>query len=207
MIYVDMDGVFVDWYKAAAELVNTVGYKNEDEWPNWTRGIDFVDQRVLDLRAKYPDGVTEQDMIYERVIVDSPLRSLIKHLLQHIYSEYWWATLPQTSKMWDIMEAVSTSESPWCLLTKPISREPLCNEGCTLGKLIWCRCTLGLMAIIIDRDKGKYGQPGDILIDDELSNIDKFKANGGYGIHIKDLETLTVEYLKAEIKKGLGGKA
>ena len=75
---------------------------------------------------------------------------------------------------------------------------PTKYESSRRGKRMWCKENLrsDLIDIILDCQKFKYVQSDtDILIDDNISKIEKWRGSGGIGIHHTDTIS-TIEKLK-----------
>ncbi len=87
----------------------------------------------------------------------------------------WWVSLkwmPDGKELWNYLKAYKP-----ILLTSPSK-----HKHSRLGKKIWIFNNIGSTPFIIDSDKAKYAQPGDILIDDRKENISKWEEAGGIGV-------------------------
>ena len=92
----------------------------------------------------------------------------------------WWANLdwmPDGKELWNYILPYNPT-----ILTAPSK-----GEACPKGKKIWTERELGgEIPVIIERDKYKYAEPNNILIDDTKQKIDDWIDAGGIGIWHKN---------------------
>ena len=177
MIFIDMDGVLCDWDTPMLTMLNHLINSP-------SLATARMHKKLLDDIRSFLEGqpITKELLKLHLPLRNSPLNMVISQLLRDPKSDVWWATLSKTKHCDTLLDVVRSTNLPWAILTKPISRNPSKNIGCVLGKFEWVRQNVGEMFFIVDGDKGKYGSPRSILIDDTQSNIDAFTFNGGEGI-------------------------
>jgi len=88
----------------------------------------------------------------------------------------FWASMkwmPDGRRLWEGIKGRNPT-----VLSAP-SRDP----SSKVGKNRWVDENLGTdVAVILDKHKERYANPGDILIDDRMKNIKKWESAGGVGI-------------------------
>jgi 5'(3')-deoxyribonucleotidase len=109
----------------------------------------------------------------------------------------FWKILPQHPRFFRDLEWMPDGKELWSyikqfnptILSAPAreSTMPHCKED----KIAWVKEHLGNIEIIIDANKGKYTNDGDILIDDREKNIIQWEAANGVGIlHTSAADTI-----------------
>ena len=90
----------------------------------------------------------------------------------------FWATLEPYPWCDDLFELVE-STGPWCILTSP-SGDPFCAAG----KITWLqrRFGRGFRRFLIGPPKWVCARPDQLLIDDNDTNVDRFRERGGRAI-------------------------
>ena len=90
----------------------------------------------------------------------------------------FWATLEPYPWCDDLFELVE-STGPWCILTSP-SGDPFCAAG----KIAWLqrRFGRGFRRFLIGPPKWVCARPDQLLIDDNDTNVDRFRERGGRAI-------------------------
>ena len=140
-VFLDMDGVLVDFFNAFAKLANVKHWKQMDP------------QRLQDV-------------------------------LNKIVGSDYFAKLPKTNTCDSIVEMVVDFAGSYSILSSPL-RGDIANS--TKHKRAWVMDNLSPQptTTIIVRDKSQYALLNgvqNILIDDRVNNIHKWKEAGGYGI-------------------------
>ncbi len=99
-----------------------------------------------------------------------------------------WARIFRTRGFWSDLAMMPGADMLWervrrydpVFLTGVLKGDRTCEPS----KIAWVRQRFGTDRVIccMARDKPSYGKPGDILVDDRISNVDAWTAMGGHGI-------------------------
>lgn len=188
-IYIDMDGVLVDWFAAAAVEVSAHMLRS---------GGKFVDR----LNREFPKGyINGQDMYdkfdpaattLEYEAHNSWLPKASNHILNGNHE--WWVTLPWTCYGKKILWECLNSGHDVKFLTTPM------DSASKTGKREWIDREIGNSAqLLFSSDKYKYANENSLLIDDYVNNTEPFKSAGGLAFHVghyPDLDLLIKEIEK-----------
>ena len=205
-IFVDMDGVLVDWYGPATVEVNKF-MANPEGYPlPWMtekqrqdlRGLAWKVSQELgrnyilqgEIENRYRPGKPEDD----RDAQGSYLPVMTYTLLHNHLG--WWVNLPWTHygrALWSTCKDFAVAHLvELCILSAPMSKLGG-GLGSIAGKHAWVLNHLGgHTCMILERNKQSYalakgGRPN-ILIDDTPQKVESFREAGGHAAHIdKDL--------------------
>ena len=153
-VYLDMDGVLVDWVGGVFDLFGC--------GPHGQERIRQHDDVYTELSRQLDRKVTDAEVIHK----------------VSLFSPDFWANLKWTKLGPDILRTCARAPSTM-ILTSPGSH----STQCAAGKTEWVRNNIptlvGKTAIL--RDKWEVAHGKSILIDDKQSTIEKFEKAGGYG--------------------------
>jgi len=154
-LFLDMDGVIVDWCKGAHEIHGLSEYDSDpDCWPyKWgPEGWDFNNEPEVNLPT---------------------------HKLFEPMGRGFWASLGWTKDGNSIATMVDTLLGEnWCLLTNPWN-----GDGVIDGRRDWISRELPNMKnrVLVGACKSMCASPNAILVDDYDKNIDEWRKHGGIG--------------------------
>ena len=177
-IYCDMDGVLVNFCDAAIKKVNETINDKSHRLAGLARGAkEEVGRDYLEIGdlEKYSDS-------------RSPAASRYMYALLERDQEFW-ANLEWKSggkEIWNLIKPFNP-----ILLTSPMDKKGY-NE-CKLGKREWIDKNLSPeQPAIYEHAKWKYAKDGNacnLLIDDFIDKVSKFRDEGGVAVHHKgDIE-------------------
>ena len=171
-IYCDMDGVLVNFCDAAIKKVNETINDKSHRLAGLARrakrevGRDYLE--IGDLE-KYSDSRSRAASSYMYALLER--------------DQEFWANLewkPGGKEIWDFIEPFNP-----VLLTSPMDKKG-CNE-CKLGKREWIDKNLSPeQPVIYEHAKWKYAKDGDacnLLIDDFIDKVSRFRDEGGIAVH------------------------
>ncbi len=160
-IFIDMDGVLCDFWKAVQEKMGIDLAKLSDEdKEELAKGKDFV-EKIKDSfgisEFKIKDTFSDPDF----------------------WADMQW--LPQGKKL--IEHLMSKGDYDIYVLTAPSKFAP---EECKRGKRIWLEKNLPELAakVIFEYNKYEHAEPDALLIDDNEIHTDSFKTHGGESIKV-----------------------
>ena len=117
----------------------------------------------------------------------------------------WWKPLLDHPTFYRDLPLMPGALDLWEMLLpyEPYILSAMCPHIPQSGrqKLEWCAEHLGLdhhrVIVVGDRmDKPRYCLPGDILLDDQPSNIENWNVEGGYGIRFVSVEQAIADLSK-----------
>lgn len=103
-----------------------------------------------------------------------------------VESQELWKTIDRIQGFWTDMDWMPDGPELWAFIKSynpKILSAPSMSPDCIPGKKDWLARHVGEVPAIFESQKEKYAGPGKVLIDDRLSNIEKWRAAGGIGIH------------------------
>ena len=99
------------------------------------------------------------------------------HPINQAGAEFWASLEPYT---WcDELVALADETGGWCILTSPSS-----DPSCAAGKITWLQRRFGggFRGFLIGPPKWVCARPDQVLVDDNDTNVDHFRARGGQAI-------------------------
>lgn len=153
-IFLDMDGVCVDFVSGVMEV------------------FDITQQQI---NEHWEPGVYDIQKVFEKI-----LREPIPYFWQTLNTiTSFWENLKPYPWYKDLLEILKPYE--WYFCTSPTETQQVI---CTCGKLLWLQkhYKKDVTNYIFTHHKHLLAQQGTILIDDSSSNIIKFNKAGGVGI-------------------------
>ena len=103
----------------------------------------------------------------------------------------WWSEMPFMKNGEKLWEFIIENFVDIKVLSTPAKTIPESR----LGKMMWVKTHLGNYPLILWSNKEDYAGEKNILIDDRVDNINKWKENGGIGILHKSVIS-TIKELK-----------
>ena len=204
-IYCDMDGVLVAFHEGAISYMNeklreagerqeelsqlTPDKSNEDYvlWKGARKVAEELggfDSKILPIHIEKESGFKKtRNWMYSLIGGDDSRTEGTPK--QDFWASLGW--LPEGRKLWGFIKDLNPS-----ILTGPM------GPASEVGKEIWCMDNLGSQyEVIITPDKGPWGNPKSILIDDRQKYRDQFESSGGIVIaHDPFNAATTIEKLK-----------
>jgi phosphoglycolate phosphatase-like HAD superfamily hydrolase len=196
-LYVDLDGVLVDFQRGATEAIN-IDLKAPESVPERLKKRYDKMARALEELGRDPQNQEDWKITAEDFDKKSPnrinaVRNYMYPRLQddlQFWSELNWIE-PDGRVLWELVKDV---EPPPVILTSPMH-----GQASHEGKELWVQneenLGLPLERVIVERDKFKYavddsGTPN-VLIDDTPEKIALWEQAGGIGIlHTSMTDTL-----------------
>jgi 5' nucleotidase, deoxy (Pyrimidine), cytosolic type C protein (NT5C) len=157
-ILLDIDEVLVDFIGPACELWNST---REAAEAHWLAGVwDMIPPLSKAL------GLTES----------MPPEVFWTAFRNH---SSFWPTLPLLPWFHELLAAVSLIDPEYHLISAPT----LCHSSYT-GKVLWIKKLFGekFDRFALTPHKELFARPDIVLIDDRDSNVEKFRAKGGFAI-------------------------
>lgn len=141
------------------------------------------DERIIELTSYHPRVLDQQGLLWP-TIVNTP--NFFKHL----------APYPE---MVELVHEVKALGVPIRVITGRPKLDTY--PTATQDKLDWCATHFGTdvdVIVCLARDKQKYMKPyvTDILVDDFVKNIDRWRLSGGVAIHHTNHEATRMELFK-----------
>lgn len=170
-LYVDLDGVLVNWIDSVVKIVNEY-LSGKRVYPDLEHenavkkalGIGYIVAENISKEHKFNDNEHSLDMYVYKI-------------LQNNYQ--WWSKLEWTPfgrTIWEICRSKAKEFGvEIAILTSPMTR--LSNgNGSKIGKMLWAFENLGCnIKVILDGNKGKYAKGNNFLVDDTLRNTKWFR--------------------------------
>jgi len=154
-IFIDMDGVLVDFVGGAADLFNR---DHKELLQNWPAG-EYDICKVLDI----------------------PTDEFWAEINRH--GKGWWEALSPTKECFELIEMVEKIDPEWTVATSPSQdpNNPLAEAMAAAGKIAWMQKHLnkGFRRYMIGPAKYLLAGPDRVLIDDSKKKCMKFWSSGG----------------------------
>lgn len=214
VLYVDMDGVLVDWLRGLIQYVNHVLY-NPKRLLKHTRFTTQEHDELFDLALKTIDFLGRDYMIktdrLKRKFKDwTPLDHFIYRLVQNDIG--WWVQLSWTSygkELWELCKSYERDTIEVKILTSPMTKLTP-GLGSKIGKMQWVYNNIGINTeVILESNKEKYAKNKskvNFLVDDTLKKVDRFVNSGGkaFRILVDEMDNKeTIAYQLNELQKSL----
>ena len=146
---------------------------------------------LIDMDGVLVDFVTAALRLHDRleVLADWPAGHWDMPEAMGITSREFWGRIHEAgADFWSSLEpypwcddlfALVEASGPWCILTSPSS-----DPSCAAGKISWLqnRFGRGFRAFLIGPPKWMCARSDQLLIDDNDTNVERFRARGGRAI-------------------------
>lgn len=187
-IYIDLDGVLVNFFKPIRERMNNY---LQNEQNNISK--DIIKELEGRNFVRLPD-----------IMPCSTKKKTINLMFNLCKNDVdFWKDLPfmkDGAFLWEsLLNVFKNNLDNLFILTAPVDLD------CQKGKLLWIENNLGkewTNKVIFEKDKWKYANKNNILIDDFEKNINPWKEHGGIGIiHDWNNSPRTIKLLLEYINK------
>ena len=196
-LYVDLDGVLVDFQRGAVEAMNA-DLKAPESVPErlqkrYGKMVRALEELGRDPQSEESWKITAEDFDKKSPNRINAVRNYMYPRLQddlQFWSELNWIE-PDGRVLWELVKDI---QPPPIILTSPMH-----GQGSHVGKELWVQneenLGLPLERIIVERDKFKYAVDDsgtqNVLIDDTPEKIALWEEAGGIGIlHTSMMDTL-----------------
>lgn len=198
-IFLDLDGVLVNFEKGYIERVNEIE-------PDWFDKIGYKGGPFFKEMEKLIKAYYEKMSVNEKELSKAKFRASAKFWSFINGDAKWWLDLEWMPGGRELFDYCLTLRKENIISELNVLSSPSISDRETVinAKKDWLK-KHGIFSsfdqVIIDSDKSAYCKgSGDILIDDTLKKINSWNDKGGYAIHHTELQN-TIEKLNYKLMR------